>query len=146
MQFFSQIVLAGTLGAFLGIERAIRGRDAGLRTSSMIAASACFITILSYNFPAARDTSRIASQIITGVGFLGAGVLLKGDRSVHGLTTAANILMAAAIGMCVGIGEHYLATLVTVFTLGVLIVLKPVSMFLRKFGEEIRMHGDEDVD
>lgn len=132
---FCRIVVAGALGAFLGAERRFHGQDAGVRTGSMIAAGSCLFTVLSTtSFGSAEtvDVTRIASQVVTGVGFLGAGTVLKMENRVRGLTTAANIWFTAAIGMTIGVGNYLLGLLVTLFALFALIVLQPISEWLRK--------------
>lgn len=137
IHFFSSVVLAGFLGAILGAERRLRGKDVGVRTASVIAAGSCLFTILSiHGFGTSEnvDVTRIASQVVTGVGFLGAGTVLKTDNKVHGLTTAANIWLTAAIGMTVGVGNYLLAMMVTLFSLVALIVLSPISRWLRNSG------------
>lgn len=136
MQQFSwgeagQMVLAMLLGGILGLEREHRGRDAGLRTNILIAMASCLFTILSVDgFPLrgnAQDSARIAAQIVSGVGFLGAGALFQTRRHTRGLTTAATIWMVAAIGMTVGVEAYFLAIFSTILTFVVLNLLRPVS-------------------
>ncbi|MGD8473580.1 MAG: MgtC/SapB family protein, partial [Anaerolineae bacterium] len=95
--------MAAVLGAIVGVERLWTGHPAGLRTNMVIAVSSCLFTILSIEaFPlqgSAQDTARVAAQIVTGVGFLGAGALLQTKSHVRGLTTAATIWLVAALGM-----------------------------------------------
>lgn len=138
--FFSEtlapVALAALLGSILGIERDLSARPAGFRTSALIAMGACIFTYISYTHFQGGDPSRIASQVVTGVGFLGAGVLLKGDQSIHGLTTAANIWIVAAVGMSVGVGAYDLAVGVTVITVIFLSVLRPFSRKLDEIGYE----------
>jgi hypothetical protein len=99
---FLKLTLAAVLGGIVGAERELNGHPAGLRTNILIAVSSCLFTILSINaFPlvgAAQDTARVAAQIVTGVGFLGAGAVIQTKKVVHGLTTAATIWMVAAVG------------------------------------------------
>jgi putative Mg2+ transporter-C (MgtC) family protein len=106
----------------------------------MIALSSCLFTILSIEgFPlqgAAQDTARVAAQIVTGVGFLGAGALLQTKRHVRGLTTAATIWLVAAIGMAAGTGAYFLAIFTTVLSTVVLVALRPVSRRLEALGDE----------
>jgi len=100
---FLRLSLAAILGGVVGAERELSGHPAGLRTNILIAVSSCLFTILSIEaFPltgAAQDTARVAAQIVTGVGFLGAGAVIQTKKVVHGLTTAATIWMVAAVGM-----------------------------------------------
>ena len=112
------VVVAAAFGWLIGIERESRHKPAGVGTSILICAGACMFTLLSVRVDPASP-SRIASNILTGVGFIGAGLILKEvDGNIHGLTTAAGIWMAAAVGM--GVGFHYYAratfgTLLAVF-------------------------------
>ncbi len=129
-----QIMLAALLGGMIGAEREWRGQAAGLRTNSLVAMGACLFTILSIvAFPlqgSSQDTARIAAQIVTGIGFLGAGVVLHSGNRVRGLTTAATIWQVAAIGMAVGTHFYFLAVFTTLFTVAVLVVLRPLSRWL----------------
>ena len=90
---FGQLALAAILGGIIGAERELSGHPAGLRTNILVAVGSCLFTILSIHaFPLtgnAQDTGRVAAQVVTGVGFLGAGAVIQTKRDVHGLTTAA---------------------------------------------------------
>jgi putative Mg2+ transporter-C (MgtC) family protein len=129
-----QIVVAALLGGVIGAEREWRGHAAGLRTNSLVAMGSCLFTILSIMaFPlqgSSQDTARIAAQIVTGIGFLGAGVVLHSGNRVRGLTTAATIWQVAALGMAVGARFYFLAVFTTLFTTMVLVLLHPVSRWL----------------
>ena len=126
-----KITLAALLGAVVGLEREWRGRPAGLRTNIMIAVSSCLFTILSIEgFPmrgSTQDSARIAAQIVTGVGFLGAGALLQTKKHVRGLTTAATIWLMAAIGMAVGANAYFVAVFTTILSTILLALLAPIS-------------------
>jgi len=125
-----KILLAGFLGLLLGAEREWSGKSAGIRTNMIIALGSCLFTILSIEgFPYSDtvDPSRIAAQIVTGVGFLGAGALIRTQDHIVGLTTAANIWLVAAIGMAAGIGLPLVAIFITVITILTLIVLRPLK-------------------
>jgi putative Mg2+ transporter-C (MgtC) family protein len=103
----SRLLWAAVLGAAIGVERSIRKRPAGMRTSVCVCLGAALFTILSAEFAKATgdtSTTRIASNIVQGIGFLGAGVILRERGSVVGLTTAATIFVEAAIGMGAGAG------------------------------------------
>ena len=122
---YSDIIKIGIsfiLGSLLGLEREYHSKPAGFRTLIMITVGATVFTILSYRInPGTPD--RIAANIITGIGFIGAGVIFKEGLKVGGLTTAATIWIAAAIGMSVGYGAYYLAigvALVVLITLAIL--------------------------
>lgn len=129
-----RLSLAALLGGVVGVERELTGHPAGLRTNILIAISSCLFTILSIKaFPltgAAQDTARVAAQIVTGVGFLGAGAVIQTKRDVHGLTTAATIWMVAAVGMAAATDLYGLAIITTLMTTVVLVLLGPLSMWL----------------
>jgi putative Mg2+ transporter-C (MgtC) family protein len=131
---FLRLTLAAVLGGIVGAEREITGHPAGLRTNILISTSSCLFTILSVNaFPLtgnAQDTARVAAQIVTGVGFLGAGAVIQTKRAVHGLTTAATIWMVAAVGMATATDLYVLGILTTIMTTGILVLLGPLSTWL----------------
>jgi len=127
---FLRLLLAAALGAAIGAEREIRQKPAGLRTNILIAVGAALFSIVSLCIAGGSD--RIAAQIVTGVGFLGAGAIMRGRTNVHGLTTAATIWVNAAIGMAAGLGEAGLATAATALTLLVLCVLPPIEDFFER--------------
>lgn len=102
-QFAIGLALSLVLGYMIGAERELRGKDAGISTHIMVIAGAMLFTLIS-NTVDPLSTSRIASQIVVGIGFLGAGLILKDGASVKNLTTAASIWFAAAIGMALGYG------------------------------------------
>jgi putative Mg2+ transporter-C (MgtC) family protein len=117
-----RIGLAGALGAVIGLERELRDREAGLRTHMLVAMGSALFTILSaYGFRdvmtnpllVRTDPTRIAAQIVTGIGFLGAGAIIRQGFSVRGLTTAATLWLTAAIGMAAGAGSYVAAALTT---------------------------------
>ena len=110
-----RILLAFGLGAVLGWERDRAGRPAGLRTHMMVSAGSAAFTLVSiYGFPdptggLPRDPARVAAQIVSGIGFLGAGTIFRTPNTVRGLTTAASVWLAAAIGMMAGVGMYVVA-------------------------------------
>ncbi len=117
------LIIAAFLSALIGMDREKRDKSAGLRTHMLIGIGACLFTALSEMAFAEADTARVAAQVVTGVGFIGAGVIYKGEEQVHDLTTAAAIWTTAAIGMTVGVGAWFLATLATVLVWFVLRVI-----------------------
>jgi putative Mg2+ transporter-C (MgtC) family protein len=131
-----RLLLAAGLGAALGVEREYRQKPAGLRTNILIAVGSALFTILSLEMTkGVSDTSRVAGQIVTGVGFLGGGAIMRYRDTVHGMTTAATIWVNAAIGIAAGAGQFGLATFTAALTLVVLVVLPPVeSYFERRAG------------
>ncbi len=118
LYFFGQIVLAVVLGGILGWQREKRGRAAGPRTYALVTAGSTLFTILSLKV-FGEDTSRVAAQIVTGIGFLGAGMIIRKNEHIEGLTTAAGLWMAAAIGMAVAAEMYILSVLTTGFILAV---------------------------
>jgi len=102
------IILAALLGAGIGLERELSGKAAGLRTNLLICLGASVFTIISREMAIGTEgpVTRIAAQVVTGVGFLGAGAIIQDRRGVHGLTTAATIWLVASIGMACG-GQFY---------------------------------------
>ncbi len=116
-----QIIAAFFAGALLGLEREYHSKPAGFRTMILICVGSCLFTILSVTFTSNAD--RIAANIITGIGFIGAGVVFKEGVNVRGITSAATIWMAAAIGMCLGLQYYLLAATVIILVLVVLVLL-----------------------
>ena len=112
-EFLIRIVLAGLLGALIGLERERRSKEAGLRTHFLVAVGSAIIMIISkyafhdvINDEIVLDPSRIAAQVVSGIGFLGAGMILVQRSSIHGLTTAAGIWTTAGIGLAIGAGMY----------------------------------------
>ena len=117
IEYFIRILLAGICGAIIGLERRKRFKDAGIRTHLILSIGCAVIMIVSkYAFSDVLDydAARVASNIISGVGFLGAGVIFVKSGSVRGLTTAAGIWTTAAIGMAIGAGFYFLGIGVTI--------------------------------
>jgi putative Mg2+ transporter-C (MgtC) family protein len=106
-----RVALAALLGLLMGIERAWHHKVASLRTFSMISVGACLFSMISEigSGTGSHDPTRIAAQIVAGVGFLGGGVIFKTSSRVEGITTAAMIWLVAAVGTCCGYGQPYLA-------------------------------------
>ena len=131
-----RLLLAAGLGAAVGLEREYRQKPAGLRTNILIALGSALFTILSISMGHESGTAdRIAAQIVTGIGFLGGGAILRSGNTVHGMTTAATIWVNAAIGVAAGAGQFALATVTAALTLVVLVVLPPIeSYFERRAG------------
>ncbi|HLE58829.1 MAG TPA: MgtC/SapB family protein [Candidatus Limnocylindria bacterium] len=120
-----RLVVGLLLGAAIGFERELRGHSAGLRTHALVSLGAALFTVISaYGFSGeAVDPTRIAAQIVSGIGFIGAGTILQHRGSVRGLTTAASLWSVAAIGMAAGAGLLGMAVIGTVLILVVLSVL-----------------------
>lgn len=137
------IVLAVVLGAAIGIEREFSGKAAGLRTNVLICLGAAVFTIISKRMGGENDSlTRIAAQIVTGVGFLGAGAIIQDRGGVHGLTTAATIWFVASLGMACGAGFYELAVIMTLLAVFVLIGLRQIQRPLKHY---VQKHQSEDV-
>lgn len=126
-----QVFAAFAIGAIIGLEREFRSKPAGFRTMILICVGSCLYTILSKE---SNNTSpdRIASNIVTGIGFIGAGVIFKEGITVNGLTTAALIWVTAALGMAIGYHNYPLAIVVTTIVVIALFVLEPVQRFINR--------------
>ena len=125
----AQVSVAFIIGAIIGIEREFRSKPAGFRTMILICVGACLYTILSRESESG-SADRIASNIVTGIGFIGAGVIFKEGISVNGLTTAALIWITAALGMAVGYHNYPIAIVVASMVVLALFVLEPVQRFI----------------
>src|SRR5205085_11173017 len=135
-EVLARVALAAALGAVLGLERELRDREAGLRTHLLVSVGSALFTIVSaYGFReflasgasvVRADPTRIAAQIVTGIGFLGAGAIIRQGLSVRGLTTAATLWVVAAIGLAAGAGYSGAAVITTVL---VLVSLWPLRIF-----------------
>jgi putative Mg2+ transporter-C (MgtC) family protein len=140
-----RVGLAAVLGGAIGFERELREREAGLRTHMLVAVGAALFTMVSayawtdWQFSAREgltfDPTRIAAQVVTGVGFLGAGAIIRQGLSIRGLTTAATLWVVAAIGMATGAG-YYTAAVIT--TLLVLFSLWPLRIVAYRVSERFR--------
>lgn len=148
-----RILFAGLLGAAIGFERKNRNKLAGVRTHAIVALGAALMMVVSkYGFSDVDkfDASRVASQIVSGVGFLGAGIIfVRNNNSVSGLTTAAGIWATAGVGMSMGAGQYFIATLSTVMILVMQVVFHRVRFLANEaFQEDMRIvlqHSDNAV-
>ncbi|HEV3062249.1 MAG TPA: MgtC/SapB family protein [Vicinamibacterales bacterium] len=128
-----RLVVAACLGAAIGLEREMHKKPAGLRTNILIAVGSALFTIMSIQLRTdGGSPDRVAAQIVTGIGFLGAGSIIRSGRHVIGMTTAATIWVNAAVGMAVGAGELFMAAAATVVTLIVLALLAPLEAFFER--------------
>jgi putative Mg2+ transporter-C (MgtC) family protein len=135
LQAVVRLALAAALGGAIGLEREYRHKPAGLRTNMLISLGSALFSVLSVELGAgAGSPDRIAAQVVTGIGFLGAGAILRSGENVHGLTTAATIWVNAAIGMAAGLGSYTIATVGAAITLVVLAVLPAMEQFVEKRG------------
>lgn len=139
LELLVQLFLALVLGGAVGLERELKGKPAGLRTNMLICVGATLFTVLSYRMGAGvGDPGRVAAQILTGVGFIGAGTILHMRGAVTGLTSAATIWVVAAIGMALGAHAYIEALGATLLVTLVLAGLGPVEHFLAR--QAMRSH------
>lgn len=131
----SRVAMALLAGCLLGLEREWRRKAAGIRTIALICMSSALFTILSIQIGGVMSSDRIASNILTGVGFIGAGVIFRGGFTVDGITTAATIWISAAIGMAIGVGDYRLAWFTEIVAISVLAGLS--------FVEDLIIRGQE---
>lgn len=149
LQIFWQLTLAVLLGSVIGAEREIAGKTAGIRTHALVALGAALFSIISkYAFREfwgvpGFDPSRIASQVVVGVGFIGAGLIVFKESKVRGLTTAAGLWVAAAIGMSVGYRLFSIAIFTTILTIAIFILLWFIEV---KFVKKIVQRADSQDD
>jgi putative Mg2+ transporter-C (MgtC) family protein len=135
-----RLAVAAGVGMAVGIERELREQAAGLRTHMLVSVGSCLFTLVSiYGFDAFTtgaatqpDPSRVAAQIVTGIGFLGAGAIIREGMSIRGLTTAASLWVVAAVGMAVGVGLYWAAGFAVVVTIVSLWGLRPFRRRLRE--------------
>ena len=139
-ELVQRLLTAALLGAILGFERELRQKSAGLRTNILIAIGSALFTLMSYELAGeagGADPGRVAAQIVTGIGFLGAGAIMRTDSGIYGLTTAATVWVNAAVGVAAGGGEYQIAFTATAVTVIVLLLLHPVeAMIDRRFGSK----------
>ena len=142
IEMLGRMLLAFALGALLGFERERAGRPAGLRTFMMVTAGSAAFTLVSiYGFDdlgTVRDPARVAAQIVTGIGFLGAGTIWRTPSTVRGLTTAATIWFAAAVGMMAGSGLYLVSTVTAI--LGFICL-----QWLKSPGRRASMRGEPSI-
>ena len=127
LTMLARLLLATFLTGLIGFEREATGKSAGLRTHAMVGFGAALFTVVSLAGFSEGDPGRVAAQIVTGIGFLGAGAIWRSEDRVRGLTTAAGLWAAAAIGMGIGAGLIALGTAGALITLGVLLGLRRVD-------------------
>jgi putative Mg2+ transporter-C (MgtC) family protein len=128
-EIIQRLLLAVAIGGLIGAERELRRKAAGFRTNMLIGLGAAVFSMVGMSF-SSGDPSRVAAQVVTGIGFLGARAILHRNESVQGLTTAATIWVNAALGVAAGTGHMRLAMIAGGITLGVLLVLGPIERTL----------------
>ena len=132
VELIKRLLLAATIGGLLGAEREVRRKPAGFRTNILIGLGCAVFAILSITISPANP-DRIAANIVTGVGFLGAGAIMREQSGgVHGITTAATAWVNAALGTAAGAGQYTLAMIGGLITLGVLAILGPLEVAIER--------------
>ena len=136
-----RLVAAGFLGGFIGLEREFRAKEAGVRTHFIVAlGSALFMIISEFAFDGKQhDAARVAAQVVSGIGFIGAGVIIFQRNVVRGVTTAAGLWVAAAIGLACGDGMYAVAIAATLLTVAPLLIL--FFFFQKRFIESFAHSG-----
>lgn len=131
----ARLLLALLIGGIVGIEREYRNKSAGFRTLTLICVGSCLFTLVSILL-SNGTTDRIASNVVTGIGFIGAGVIFKSEKGVNGLTTAASIWVTAALGMAIASGLYIASAVATAIVLVVLSILTIVEEIVDKIHQE----------
>lgn len=132
LEFVIRIVIAIILGFAIGFERKLRFKEVGIRTHSIVAGGACLFMLVSANaFKGAGDPGRIVAQVVSGIGFIGAGMIMHRKLAVHGLTTAAGVWITAGVGMAVGAGMYILAVSSTAIIIAAQCIMHINSRFFR---------------
>jgi putative Mg2+ transporter-C (MgtC) family protein len=136
-ELLGRLLLAAVLGGAIGAERELNDQAAGLRTHMLLTIGACLFTLVSaYGFGGGvgTDPSRLAAQIVTGIGFLGGGAIVRQGLTVKGLTTAASIWATASVGVAIGAGSYVLGIGGTLLVVGTLFGLRRLSNLLQRWG------------
>jgi putative Mg2+ transporter-C (MgtC) family protein len=135
LELLARLLLAAVLGGAIGAERELNDQPAGLRTHMLLTIGACLFTLISaYGFGRGTDPSRIAAQIVTGIGFLGGGAIVRHGLTVKGVTTAASIWATASVGVAIGAGSYVLGTGGAVLVVGTLFGLRRADEVLQRWG------------
>lgn len=135
-EFVGRLLVAGLLGGLIGLERELRAKEAGFRTHFIVAlGSALFMVISQYAFEGRNfDAARVAAQVVSGIGFIGAGVIIFQKNAVRGVTTAAGLWVAAAIGLASGAGMYLVAGAATIMTA---LCLEAMHFFHLRYGDKV---------
>jgi putative Mg2+ transporter-C (MgtC) family protein len=135
LELLGRLLLAAVLGGAIGAERELNDQPAGLRTHMLLTIGACLFTLISaYGFGRGTDPSRIAAQIVTGIGFLGGGAIVRYGLTVKGVTTAASIWATASVGVAIGAGSYVLGVGGAVLVVGTLFGLRRADQVLDRWG------------
>ncbi len=139
----ARLALAAVLGALVGVEREYRGYPAGVRTIALVCLGSALFTEMSSTFSPEGDPGRVAAQIVTGIGFLGAGVIVREGITLRGVTTAATIWTSASLGIAVAQGFYVVAVFVALVVVA-LLEANPLTKRLSHLGGRARGDGDRD--
>ncbi len=140
---FLRIGMSVILGGIIGIEREWHGRPAGLRTHILVSVGACLVTLVSmYGFGDASDPARLAAQVVSGIGFLGAGAIIRDKGDVTGITTASTIWITGMIGLACGNGFFFFFSAATIISLITLVLLRALERIIGKRTNSIEVIGD----
>lgn len=147
IQMLIRLGLAILLGGLIGLEREFHGRPAGLRTHVLVSVGSALIMMISISGFKQADGARLAAQVVSGIGFLGAGAILRTGEEIKGLTTAATLWIVSAIGLACGNGFYYGAVIATGLSLIVLLGLRNIDIVMEKTRPQISLiaSGDETI-
>jgi putative Mg2+ transporter-C (MgtC) family protein len=135
VELLVRLLLAAVLGGAIGAERELNDQPAGLRTHMLLTIGACLFTLISaYGFGRGTDPSRLAAQVVTGIGFLGGGAIVRHGLTVKGVTTAASIWATASVGVAIGAGSYVLGIGGAVLVVGTLFGLRRADEVLQRWG------------
>ncbi len=133
LEMIARVALAAILGAALGIEREVQNKTAGLRTHTLVAAGAALFSVAGASVSAdGTDLTRVAAQVVTGIGFIGAGGMIKSGFTMTGITTAATLWFAAALGVAAGFGLYLVAPAALMMALFAMVGFAPIRGYLRR--------------
>lgn len=135
LEILIRFLLAAVWGGLVGAEREYHGKSAGFRTMIMISLGSCFFTMMSIWIGGEGNPDRIAANIVTGIGFLGAGVIFRGDNKINGITTAATIWTVAAVGMGIGAGYYFASGMASIMVLIILAILPSLEKKIDKLNQ-----------
>ena len=142
-----RLFLGGMMGGLIGLEREFRAKEAGFRTHFIVAlGSALFMMISQHAFSGRFDAARVAAQVVSGIGFIGAGVIIFQKNMVRGVTTAAGLWVAAAIGLACGGGLYWLAGAATLMTVICLEMMHLVHRYIAEKVVEVTLSSDGETD
>ena len=143
IEYIFRLLLAAFLGALIGIEREKRNKAAGIRTNLVVSLTSCLVMLTSLRLASDlaskeyyADAARIAAQVVSGIGFLGAGTIIKHKDKVEGLTTAAGLWAVSGIGLAVGVGYYLISISTTIIILSSLVFLKSLHKYIDNDNEK----------